>query len=507
MFQIYHRLQRSERARGRLKTIATYLAIIIAAFAFNLYRLHATVTAEKSVEQSFAERNVNAKPFFSLTTNQSFRTDERALLSASYQGVEHLDFRVYRVNDPVKFFQQLPDPHQIGEDEKDEIEHDYGQWPSVLELSHSVKSRIYSAIKEYVRDQLTREYRQTFNQKFRDDGEARRMPLNFADYARVPLLNPSQLVSSWRERLAPMQDEYDRRTISLGRREPGVYLVEAVNGDLRAYCVAIVTDLTMVQKTTRDGEVLVYVVDRKSGAPREGALVLVTADQKTLGTGATDKGGIFKTEVEVKEAASVAEQSEEADPEEENDGGGAYLVMARDGDNFAISDLDSFYFGAYEEQGSDPSLTSYIYTDRPVYRPEQKVYFKGILRRRTESGYEMVEGSTVNVTIEDFNGGKLDEQQLPLSSRGTFSGEVEIPAEAPLGSYQVIAHVGTATASHYFSVEEYKKPEFKVRVTGPKAFATAGESVRFSIDARYFFGSPVARADVKYYINRSRHYH
>ncbi len=510
MFQIYHRMQLRPQARGRLQTIATYLAIIIAAFAFTLYRLRAASEpdAEKTTEASFAERNANAKPFFSLTTNQSFATGERARLSASYQGVSYLDFRVYKVSDPAKFFQQLPNPHQVGEDEKEELAEDYGQKFSVLESAHSLKNWIYSAIKDYVRDQLKREHRQTLNQKFRNEAQTGRTPLNVADYARVPLLNPSQLVSSWREKLPPMQYDYDQRSISLGRREPGVYLVEAVNNELSAYCVAIVTDLTMVQKTTSDGEVMVYVVDRKSGAPREGASVVVAADRKTLATGETAKGGIFKTEIEVrKPTEGAAQPSEEVDTEDEDGGGGSFLVMAKDGDNFAISDLDSFYFGTDGEEGNDRNLTSYIYTDRPVYRPDQKVYFKGILRRRTKTGYELLEGSTASVTIEDFNGGKLDEQTLPLSASGTFSGEVEIPAEASLGSYQITARVGDSTASHYFSVEEYKKPEYKVKVTGPKQFVREGEKVKFTIDARYFFGSPVAEADVKYYISRSRYYH
>ncbi len=510
MFQIYHRMQLRPQARERLKTIATYFSIIVAAFAFTLYRLRAASEpdAEKTPEQSFAERNANAKPFFSLTTNQSFGTNERARLSATYQGVGYLDFRVYKVVDPAKFFQQLPDPHQVGEDEKEELAEDYRQKFSVLESAHSLKNWIYSAIKDYVRDQLKREHRQTINQKYRNEAQTGRMPLNVADYARVPLLNPSQLVSSWREKLPPMQDDYDQRSISLGRREPGVYLVEAVNNDLSAYCVAIVTDLTMVQKTTSDGEVMVYVVDRKSGAPREGASVVVAADQETLATGETAKGGIFKTEIKVrKPAEGAAQQPEEVDPEDEDGRGGSYLVMAKDGDNFAISDLDSFYFGADGEDGNNNNLTSYIYTDRPIYRPGQKVYFKGILRRRTKDGYEMPEGSIVNVTIDAFNDGKLLEQDLPLSASGTFSGEVDIPAESPLGQYQITARVGGASASHYFTVEEYKKPEYKVKVTGPKQFVREGEKVKFTIDARYFFGSPVAEGDVKYYISRSRYHH
>ena len=35
-----------------------------------------------------------------------------------------------------------------------------------------------------------------------------------------------------------------------------------------ALTIIVVTDLTMINKTTRDGQMLVYAVDRKSGEPR-----------------------------------------------------------------------------------------------------------------------------------------------------------------------------------------------------------------------------------------------
>src|SRR6185369_11896227 len=40
----------------------------------------------------------------------------------------------------------------------------------------------------------------------------------------------------------------------------------------------------------------------------------------------------------------------------------------------------------------------------------------------------------------------------------------------------------------------------------PKRFAAAGSKSRFDIDARYFFGAPVAGAEVQYYVYRSRYY-
>jgi len=493
--------------RRYVATGIVYLALIGSVLGFSVIRARAARDATLPSAEPEASA-FSSQPYFSLTTNRTYSPNETARLWASYQNVDHLDFRVYRIKDPNKFFQQLEDPHQLGEKEKTEVSQGYGSRVSVLERTHRFKLSIFSAIKDYVRAHLLKEHRETFNQKFRKEDEPTRTPLNVADYARVPLLNPDQKVSDWREKLPALENEYDSRVISLGHREPGVYLVEAVNGNQRAYSVAVVTNLTMIEKTTKDGQVLVYVVDRKSGAPHEGVAVEVTRSKETLVKGTTDKSGIFKAEVKPPKSAdeTAAEDYDPEAPQPKN----AYLIMARERDNFAISDLDSFYFGG--EGGEDDylngaDLTSYIYTDRPIYRPAQKVFFRGILRLWGRNGYELVNSKTVTVTIEDPNNGKVFDRELPLSARGTFSGDLDIADEAPLGSYNITATVGEAKASGYFEVQEYKKPEFKVTVKGPKEFAAVGEKVKFTVNANYFFGAPVTNAAVHYYIYRQRYYH
>ncbi len=54
-----------------------------------------------------------------------------------------------------------------------------------------------------------------------------------------------------------------------------------------------------------------------------------------------------------------------------------------------------------------------------------------------------------------------------------------------------------------FKVEEYKKPEYEVKVNTDKGVYIRGETIRADIDAGYYFGSPVSEAKVDYTIYRS----
>jgi uncharacterized protein YfaS (alpha-2-macroglobulin family) len=286
---------------------------------------------------------------------------------------------------------------------------------------------------------------------------------------------------------------------------------------LRAYTIAVVTDLTMVNKTTRDGQMLVYAVDRKSGEPRGGVDVEVVKGKKSVASGKTDNNGVLRVTLQKEQPKPQAmrqdREAAELDPAAPLDeADNSYQVLAKRKDEFAISDLQAYYFGDLDEGAeegevvrSSDTISSYVYTDRPVYRPEQKVYFKGIVREMVEGGYRSPAGRTASVKITDQNNGEIFNKELPLTPRGTFSGDVDLAAGAPLGFYSIVATINGSQARGSFEVAEYKKPEFKVKVTTPRNFVPVGEKTSFTVEAKYFFGAPVTNGDVKYYIYRSRY--
>ena len=101
--------------------VLVYAAIITATFFIADQRTRSAAIEASQVVPATKEVADASKPFFSLSTNRTYATSENARLWLDHRGVNSLDFRVYRVNDPQKFFAQLSDPHQMGEDEKDEV--------------------------------------------------------------------------------------------------------------------------------------------------------------------------------------------------------------------------------------------------------------------------------------------------------------------------------------------------------------------------------------------------
>jgi len=486
--------------RRHLSTVLIYAAIIAAAFFVAHSRLHREQAAVPETTQFTVNTDtapVPTGPFFSLSTIRTFGTSENPRLWLDHRNIDSLDFRVYRVNDPQRFFMQLSNPHQLGEDEREQVATNISARRSLLERIRAVKVWAYAGIRDYFRAQLKQNTRKSFNQKFRDTEPAKRVPLNVADYLRVPLLNSNQLVTSWREQLPHVDNQYDQRSIPLGKRESGVYLVEAIGGELRAYTIVVVTDLAMVEKLSPSGDLLVYAVDRKSGEPRADTRVEIIRERATIASGRTNNEGIFRAKIPTKE--------DETDPTGEVANDSNFVILGANQENFAISDLESFYFSNFGEEAEN--VQSYIYTDRPVYRPNHKVFFKGILRGFDEHRqYRAVKGDKVSVTVKDSNDARVFQQDLPLSKRGTFNGEFTLAEEAPLGFYHIEATTEDGESSDSFEVAEYKKPEYKVSVTTPQKFAPAGSKTKFNIDARYFFGAPVSNAEVQYYIYRSRYF-
>src|ERR1017187_5016030 len=54
------------------------------------------------------------EPYFSLSSARTFGAGTKTSVALTAWNVDTLEFRVYRVDDPVQFFQQLESAHEFG---------------------------------------------------------------------------------------------------------------------------------------------------------------------------------------------------------------------------------------------------------------------------------------------------------------------------------------------------------------------------------------------------------
>ena len=107
------------------------------------------------------------------------------------------------------------------------------------------------------------------------------------------------------------------------------------------------------------------------------------------------------------------------------------------------------------------------------------------------------------VEIQNPKGEKIYSETLTSDNYGGIAGKFELPADATLGQSTSCSSSTTAAAS--FRVEEYKKPEYEVTVDAPTEPVMLGEKITATIRAKYYFGSPVTNATVKYKVLRTEH--
>jgi uncharacterized protein YfaS (alpha-2-macroglobulin family) len=414
--------------------------------------------------------------YFSLNSSRTYAPGQKVSIDMWAQNVETLEFRVYRVNDPVKFFVDLGDAHQFG-----------GRAPQPpptltwLERFHNWKHRIFARIRDSFRAQFSAENRQTIRE--RRSREKQQSQTVAQLFAQIPVLNSQQLVATWRQDILPGRERWESESVAIPVKDRGVYLIEATDGRLRAYTIVIVSQMALITKTA-PGTILTFAADRQTSQPVPGAQTYFFVNRNQAGQEATDEDGL--AQIVVKE------------PRPEN-----VLVMARTTDDFAVSSPWSYWMG------TDParSLTTYVYTDRPVYRPGDTVHFKCILRTRSGFNYQAPANANFNVKIDDVEGKEVFTATLKSSAMGTLHGEYTIPKNASLGDYNIQVRRGeNYSQGGSFAVEEYKKPEYEVRVTPKAQRVLQGQPIKATIEAKYYFGEPVANAKVKWVVHQSRTY-
>ena len=294
--------------------------------------------------------------YFSLASNRTFGSGGRPSVELSAWNVGALEFRVYRINDAVKFFGQLQDSHTFGGGAR----RPQGQ-RTFLERVHSWKRGLRADVRRLMRGQFTESPSARFARLLPRTARPQPQPLaRGTRYAEAPVLNPQQLVLSFVQPVRSM-NRWESQKVEIGVNQKGLYMVEAVKGELRASTILMVTDIVMITKTVQ-GRALALVVDRKSGKPAAGAEVAFLPRAGAPVMVRTNVDGIAETPLQ----AGLA-------------GPDGLRVVARMGADVAAISPYTYGNGHEDWEG-------YIYTDRPVYRPGHTVHFKAILRLRAALG-------------------------------------------------------------------------------------------------------------------------
>ncbi|MBN1955115.1 MAG: Ig-like domain-containing protein [Anaerolineae bacterium] len=281
-----------------------------------------------------------------------------------------------------------------------------------------------------------------------------------------------------------------------GPLPPGIYFLEASAPEVRAQewwepsrHVLVVSRVHLTLKFAQR-EALVWATDLATGKPVPGLdLKLLSPHGEVLAQGTSDSDGVLRVAFEAQENVW--------DP---------YTVVAGSpgAEQFAVTTSDWYEGIGPWDFGFSTALTArpyrfYLYTDRPIYRPGQPVYFRGLVRAEDDARYQLLDGiGDVAVRAYDDQGQEIYSATLPLSDFGTFNGELTLGDEATLGYYYVEARIADQSDGVGFQVAEYRRPEFEVAVETDQAQVLAGETVNVAIQATYFFGGPVADAAVRW---------
>lgn len=412
--------------------------------------------------------------YFALTSNRTFSPGEQPQVLMWAQGVKALDFRLYRIEQAGEFLSQLRDAHSFGNQTST-----LPREETPLYRLARWKRRWRDETRHFVRNQFSAAARQQWNARPGAEGKTAQKAAKGTAYASVPVLNEKQLLRSWRETVRG-RERWEEQPVGIPVAEPGLYLVEATDGKLRAYTLVSVSTMAVVTKT-QPGLMLARVVDRTTGQGLAGVDVEFRSYARKHLAAKTDVNGFAR--LEGKDSTDI-------------------FVIARKQRDVAFDAVSDFAINPEAEQ----RLLVYALTDRPVYRPGHVVHYKATLREPKPFGYAIPKIESVQAEVLDQEGKSIHQKSLPVSRFGSVQGEFSVPLTASLGYYSIKFSTGRRESYASFQVEEYRKPEYEVRIQPTAPRVVQGERVSATVSARYYFGEPVRNAKVVYTVRRAPYY-
>lgn len=177
------------------------------------------------------------------------------------------------------------------------------------------------------------------------------------------------------------------------------------------------------------------------------------------------------------------------------------------------------YNQRYNDNSKDAVFKSkaQVYFDRAIYRPGQKMFYKGILIQDKNYKTSVVPFVTVKITIKNPDYDEVTSFEIQTNEFGSFSGEFDIPNNGLTGAYKMTIsepdnykkedehsfwnEVDFNSDDFYFIVEEYKRPTFEVKMDKITTEWKLGDTIVLKGKAVGLAGNTISDASVKAEVN------
>ncbi|MCB9072524.1 MAG: hypothetical protein H6623_02795 [Bdellovibrionaceae bacterium] len=257
-------------------------------------------------------------------------------------------------------------------------------------------------------------------------------------------------------------NSYKTRLVKLPAQAHGFYVLQAIQGNNEGQVVVVINDIkAMLQQT--DGLAVVYVTTR-SGKPLSDAKIKL---RNVSGDWINEK----KTNT-----MGVAELTTDANTE---------LIAAIESPSGGAAIIDTEFLST---EAQTPDV--FIYTDRPMYKPEGVAQFKAIVREKERGISELLTiHDPLSAALYSATGNSLADGTVSAASEfGSFYGEIPLSKTSASGLYQVQTTVNGLNYVGEIRVKEYKKPIFYVDLSTTIDSVKAGQKIPLKIKAENYAG-------------------
>lgn len=240
------------------------------------------------------------------------------------------------------------------------------------------------------------------------------------------------------------------------------------------------SDIGLIAKKGQD-KMFVFANSLKNATGMDGVTINVYGYNNQLaGTGATNAEGVAEVPIAVKDYSGFKPA----------------MIIARTADDFTYlpfskTRVNTSRFDVGGKRNNPTGLDAFIYAERDIYRPGEKINYSVLLRG---NNWESPGEIPVKIKFLLPNGKELKSLRKSLNEQGATDGSMDISTSAITGSYSMELYssndvlLGTKT----FQVEEFVPDRIKVTAKLDKPYLQPSDEASLQINAVNFFGPPAA---------------